>query len=73
MACCQQPYAAFEELADMSRRFWIGVVLALPVFVLEMGSHLLPGMHHLVPGRLSMWIQLVLATPVVLWCGLPFF
>jgi Cu+-exporting ATPase len=61
------------ELADMSRRLWIGLVLALPVFLLEMGGHLVPALHHLVPARTSIWIQLVLATPVVLWCGWPFF
>ncbi|WP_140418256.1 MULTISPECIES: copper-transporting P-type ATPase [Haematobacter] len=61
------------ELVDMTRRFWIGLVLALPVFFLEMGSHLVPGLHHLVPQSYSIWIQLVLATPVVLWCGWPFF
>jgi cation transport ATPase len=61
------------ELADMTRRFWIGLVLAAPVFVLEMGSHLVPALHHLVPMRISIWVQLVLATPVVLWCGWPFF
>jgi Cu+-exporting ATPase len=61
------------ELAGMTRRFWIGLVLALPVFLLEMGAHLVPALQHLVPGRTSIWIQLVLATPVVLWCGWPFF
>jgi Cu+-exporting ATPase len=61
------------ELADMTRRFWIGLVLALPVFVLEMGGHIFPVLHHLVPMRTSTWIQLVLATPVVLWAGWPFF
>ncbi|MDF2604143.1 heavy metal translocating P-type ATPase [Sphingomonas sp.] len=61
------------ELADMTRRFWIGLVLALPVFLLEMGGHLFPALHHLVPMRLSIGIQLVLATPVVLWAGWPFF
>ena len=65
--------APSPELADMTRRFWIGVVLALPVFVLEMGGHVFPGLHALVPMRTSIWIQLVLATPVVLWCGWPFF
>jgi Cu+-exporting ATPase len=43
------------------------------VFALEMGSHIFPGLHHLVPPKASIWIQLVLATPVVLWCGWPFF
>jgi Cu+-exporting ATPase len=61
------------ELADMTRRFWIGLALALPVFLLEMGGHLFPALHHLVPMRISTWIQLVLATPVVLWAGWPFF
>ncbi|MFO1059130.1 MAG: heavy metal translocating P-type ATPase [Dongiaceae bacterium] len=60
------------ELADMRRRFWIGLVLALPVAVLEMGGHL-AGLHHLVAPQLSGWIQLGLATPVVLWAGWPFF
>jgi len=64
---------ANPELADMRRRFWVGLALALPVFVLEMGGHL-TGLHHLVGGtQTSNWIQLVLATPVVLWAGWPFF
>jgi Cu+-exporting ATPase len=61
------------ELADMTRRFWISFLLALPVFVLEMGSHLIPALHHMVPARVSTWIQFALATPVVLWAGWPFF
>ena len=63
-----------HELADMTRRFWIGLALALPVVVLEMGSHI-PGLglHHLVPPAASTWIQFLLATPVVLWAGWPFF
>jgi Cu+-exporting ATPase len=60
------------ELADMTRRFWAGLVLTLPVFVLEMGSHVL-GLHALISARTSSWVQLVLATPVVLWAGWPFF
>ena len=59
------------ELADMTRRFWIGLALALPVFALEMGQHL-TGVTLVAP-RASAWIQLVLATPVVLWSGWPFF
>nr|WP_283805559.1 heavy metal translocating P-type ATPase [Bradyrhizobium tropiciagri] len=59
------------ELIDMTRRFWIGLALTLPVFVLEMGSHL--GLMHLVPQPWSNWISFVLATPVVLWAGAPFF
>ena len=60
-----------HELADMTRRFWIGLALTLPVFTLEMGAHVL-GMHML-PQQLSNWVQLALATPVVLWAGWPFF
>lgn len=62
-----------EELLDMTRRFWIGLVLALPVFILEMGSHLFPALHDLVPMDVSAWLQFGLATPVVLWAGWPFF
>jgi Cu+-exporting ATPase len=62
------------ELTDMSRRFWVGLALALPVFVLEMGSHIPAlGLHNLVPERISIWIQFALSTPVVLWAGWPFF
>ena len=61
------------ELADMTRRFWIGLALALPVVVLEMGSHVFPGLHGFVPPAISNWVQLAFATPVVLWAGWPFF
>jgi Cu+-exporting ATPase len=61
-----------HELADMTRRFWIGLVLALPPFVLEMGGHLMGG-HGLIDANLSNWIQFAFATPVVLWAGWPFF
>lgn len=60
------------ELTDFKRRFWIGLILTLPVFALEMGAHLLD-LHHYISGTASNWIQLVLATPVVLWAGKPFF
>jgi Cu+-exporting ATPase len=60
------------ELADMTRRFWIGLALALPAVVLEMGGHLMAG-HGWVDPTLSNWIQLAFATPVVLWAGWPFF
>jgi Cu+-exporting ATPase len=62
------------ELKDMTRRFWIGTTLALPVVVLEMGGHL-PALklHHLLSMRASQWIQFVLATPIILWAGWPFF
>ncbi|WP_048758262.1 heavy metal translocating P-type ATPase, partial [Afipia felis] len=60
------------ELADMTRRFWIGLVFALPAVILEMGGHLVGG-HGWVDQTLSNWIQLVSATPVVIWAGWPFF
>ena len=62
------------ELVDMTRRFWIGLVLTLPLLAFVMGD-MLPGqpLRHLVPSRLSAWLQLVFATPVVLWAGWPFF
>ncbi len=62
------------ELRDMTRRFWIGLALAVPVFVLGM-SGLIPGkpLEGLLSPGASRWLQLLLATPVVLWCGLPFF
>src|SRR5208283_81710 len=63
-----------HELADMTRRFWGALVLALPVFVLEMGGHIPAlGLSHLVAPRISTWIQFALSTPVVLWAGWPFF
>ena len=63
-----------EELINMSRRFWFGAVLAFPVFILAMVADMLPTW---LPDGLSMyavqWIEFVLATPVVLWGGWPFF
>jgi P-type Cu+ transporter len=59
------------ELADMTRRFWIGAALSVPPVVLEMGGHLAG--HGLIDQTLSNWIQLAFATPVVLWAGWPFF
>ena len=58
------------ELADMGRRFWISLALTVPVFAIEMGNHV--GLLHL-PATLSSLTQFVLATPVVLWGGWPFF
>ncbi|MBR1208082.1 MULTISPECIES: heavy metal translocating P-type ATPase [unclassified Bradyrhizobium] len=60
------------ELADMTRRLWVGLALALPVVVLEMGGHLVGG-HSWIDQNVSNWIQLFFATPVVLWAGWPFF
>ena len=61
-----------HELKEMQRRFWIGLALTVPVFALEMGGHL-TGLNHLIGRTTSNWIQLALATPVVLWAGWPFF
>ena len=61
-----------DEYADMSRRFWIGLTLSLPVLALEMGGHL-TNLHAVLMPQTSNWIQLALATPVVLWAGWPFF
>jgi Cu+-exporting ATPase len=60
------------ELADMTRRFWVALVLAIPVVALEMGGHL-TNLHALLGQNWSNWLQFVFATPVVLWAGWPFF
>ena len=62
------------ELKDMTRRFWIGAALALPVFLLAM-AHLIPGLgsDSWVAGPISRWLQFALTTPVVWWAGWPFF
>ena len=60
------------ELVDMTRRFWIGLLLAAPVFVLEMGRHMF-GHAFMLADRTSDWVQFALATPVVVWAGWPFF
>ena len=61
------------EAKEMSRRFWVALVLSIPVLVLSMG-HMIPGFHidHWIAPRMNQWIQVLLATPVVLWCGWPF-
>ncbi|MGE0675131.1 MAG: copper-translocating P-type ATPase [Methylibium sp.] len=60
------------ELRDMTKRFWIGTALTVPVFALEMGGHL-TNLSHVLGQQMSNWIQLLLGTPVVLWAGWPFF
>ncbi len=62
------------ELKDMTRRFWVGAALALPVFLLAM-AHMIPplGQQPWVSGDFSRWIQFALTTPVVCWAGWPFF
>ena len=60
------------ELLDMSRRFWVGAALTIPVVVLEMGGNV-SGLRNALGGQQSNWLQFLFATPVVLWCGWPFF
>jgi Cu+-exporting ATPase len=62
------------ELIDMTRRFWIGAALAVPTAILEMGGHF-PGLelHRYISPQISVWLQFLFATPVVLWAGWPFF
>jgi Cu+-exporting ATPase len=60
------------ELSDMSRRFWIGLALAVPVVLLEMGGHLID-LHSLLRQQTSNWLQMLFGTPVVLWAGWSFF
>ncbi len=61
-----------HELVDMTRRFWIGTALTLPVVALEMGGHIF-NLHHLVSPVVLTWVQFAFASPVVLWAGWPFF
>ncbi|TKA88663.1 heavy metal translocating P-type ATPase [Guyparkeria sp. SB14A] len=60
------------ELIDMTRRFWIGALLTLPLFLMAMGGHFL-GIDRWIAPQVNHWLQLLLATPVVLWAGKPFF
>src|SRR5829696_3207202 len=61
---------ANPELADFTRRFWIGTVLCLPVLALEMGGHM-TGLHQILGARNANWLQFLIGTPVVLWAGWP--
>ncbi len=63
-----------RELVDMTRRFWIGSTLAVPIVILEMGAHFPSlNLHHYVSAQGSVMLQFLLATPVVVWAGWPFF
>ncbi len=64
---------ANPELVDFTRRFWVGLVLVIPILILAMGPMIGLPVETWIPKRISAWIELVLATPVVVWCGLPFF
>ncbi|HEV2523926.1 MAG TPA: heavy metal-binding domain-containing protein [Gammaproteobacteria bacterium] len=61
------------ELTDMSQRFWISVILTIPLLIISMGVHIpvFSSLIQLIPPRLSSWIQFILATPVIFWCGWP--
>jgi Cu+-exporting ATPase len=61
-----------HELTDMTRRFWVALALAVPVVILEMGGHI-TGLAGFLGQQNSNWLQFLLATPVVLWAGWPFF
>ncbi len=61
------------ELDDFTKRFWVGLVLAIPVLILAMGPFLGLPIEKLIPRQISVWVELLLATPVVLWSGWPFF
>jgi Cu+-exporting ATPase len=66
--------AANPELRDMTRRFWVGVALSLPLLAISMADHIAkPAIDALIAPQSAVWVQLVLATPVVLWGGWPFF
>jgi Cu+-exporting ATPase len=60
------------ELVDFTRRFWIGAVLTVPLLVLTMGPYLGLPVRDILGERATLWVELVLGTPVVLWCGWPF-
>ena len=65
---------ANPELIDMTRRFWVSLGLTLPLLVMAMAEMVLGAqVSHALSGRLFVWVQLALATPVVLWGGWPFF
>ncbi len=61
-----------DELKDMTRRFWVGVALTVPVLVIAMGPMLGLPIHDWLGDKLAKWLELNLATAVVLWCGWPF-
>ncbi len=61
------------ELLDLTRRLWVGLVLGIPLLFVAMGPHLGIPLHEFISKQTGNWIQLILSTPIVLWCGLPFF
>jgi P-type Cu+ transporter len=61
------------ELKDMTRRFWVGAVLTFPLLVVAMGHLVGIPLERIISNEFSNWVQLILATPVILWAGWPFF
>lgn len=61
------------ELVDFTRRFWVGVALGIPLLIIAMGPHIGIPLHNAISIQTSHWLQLILSTPIVLYCGLPFF
>src|SRR5690625_4755524 len=61
------------ELKDMTRRFWVSAALSLPLMVIAMGPMVSDTLGQLMPGHIGIWLELILATPVVLWGAKPFF
>lgn len=62
------------ELIDMTHRFWVAAILSFPLALVVMGAHLIPGLsHEFLDSQISKWVQMLMATPVVLWAGWPFF
>ncbi len=61
------------ELINMTRRFWVAAILAIPLLLKVMGEHFVPWIHENLNGDMARWMQMAIATPVVLWCGWPFF
>ena len=61
------------EIADFTKRLWIGAVFTVPLLIIAMGPHIGLSLPALLTGSSGQWVQLLLATPVTLWCGLPFF
>ena len=62
-----------SEIADFTRRAWIGAILTLPILLIAMGPHIGLPLPAVLIGKSGQWLQLLLATPVTLWCGMPFF
>jgi len=61
------------ELIDFTRRFWVGLILSLPILILEMGGHFSAGFKNVISDQMSVMIQFLLATPVMLWTAAPVF